>query len=764
MKKKFTLFLVILVPFLCINAFSNKLIIGSSESGTTGDSTNSVPFIIPLIRGSFKLDGIVDDACWNNLSPVPLVMHIPTFGNQPTEKSDVFICHDNEYVYVGGRFFDKEAGKINVSSRMRDNIGSQEDGFFIFFDTFNDHENSVGFHTNVAGVREDMTIAKDGTEQGPWNNTWNTFWDVKTTRDNSGWYMEMRIPLSSLRFRENNDKVDMGIICLRYIPRKFEIDMFPAIPRNWGFWSFIKPSQSQKTELEGVHSKTPFYIAPYITSGLNQESRLNSEGTAYSMHNEPKLTGGLDMKYGITSNLTADLSINTDFAQVESDNAQINLTRFSLFFPEKRLFFQERASNFAFAFDDMNTLFYSRQIGLHEGRAVPILAGARLVGRAGPWDIGFLDMQTQAYKTVEKDGTDLPSENFGVFRMRRQVFNPNSYVGGILTSRLGTDGTYNEVIGLDGIIKIFSNDYLDMKYAQSFDEKYKNKAFSLDASRMWFDWQRRNEKGLGYDFFYSRAGETYEPDMGFESRNNYFMTGTKLKYGLIAGENSKISRHTFMMNGQIWKDNGTNDTQSAYASAGYTLDLKSSSGFNININHNYEFLADTFYISNDAVVTYVRPNSYSYNFASIDVHTPYTTKLYCEIISNFGQFYDGNQFTMNLFASYKFGAFLSLSPSYEFDRIRFPSRNQSFNGQIAGIKALVMLSNTLSVSAQVQYSNMAHGMVTNMRLRYNPKEGNDLYIVFNEGRNIQLNRETPALDPIANRGILVKYTYTFILK
>ncbi len=338
MKKKFTLFLVILIPFLCINAFSNKLIIGSSESATTGDSTNSLPFIIPLIRGSFKLDGIVDDACWNNLSPVPLVMHIPTFGNQPTEKSDVFICHDNEYVYVGGRFFDKEAGKINVSSRMRDNIGSQEDGFFIFFDTFNDHENSVGFHTNVAGVREDMTIAKDGTEQGPWNNTWNTFWDVKTTRDNSGWYMEMRIPLSSLRFRENNDKVDMGIICLRYIPRKFEIDMFPAIPRNWGFWSFIKPSQSQKTELEGVHSKTPFYIAPYITSGLNQESRLNSEGTAYSMHNEPKLTGGLDMKYGITSNLTADLSINTDFAQVESDNAQINLTRFSLFSQKKGCF------------------------------------------------------------------------------------------------------------------------------------------------------------------------------------------------------------------------------------------------------------------------------------------------------------------------------------------------------------------------------------------------------------------------------------------
>ena len=753
-----------LLPLFYNSAFSNDLNNKNSEINTAGDSLNSAPFILPQISGSFKLDGVVDDPCWNNLSPLQLVMHIPTFGNQPTEKSDVFICHDNEYVYVGGRFFDKEANKINVSSRMRDNIGPQEDAFFIFFDTFNDHENSVGFRTNAAGVREDMTIAKDGTESGPWNNTWNTFWDVKTIRDSSGWSMEMRIPLSSLRFRENNGKVDMGIICLRYIPRKFEIDMFPAIPRDWGFWSFIKPSQSQKTELEGVHSKTPFYITPYITGGLNQESRLNAEGTAYSMNNDPKLTGGLDLKYGITSNLTADLTINTDFAQVEADNAQINLTRFSLFFPEKRLFFQERASNFAFSFDNMNTLFYSRQIGLHEGRAVPIIAGARLVGRAGPWDIGFLDMQTQAYTTTEKDGTDLPSENFGVLRMRRLVFNANSYVGGILTSRIGTDGTYNEVAGLDGIINVFGNDYLDVKYAQSFDEKYKNKAFSLDPSRIWFDWQRRKDEGLGYDFFYSRAGETYEPDMGFEFRTNYFMTGTKLKYGLIAGENSKISRHNFWLNGQMWKDNGTTVTQSAYASTGYGLDLKSSSGFSVNLQHSYEFLDDTFNLSNDAVVAYLAPGNYGYNFASLDVHTPVTNKLYIEVRSNVGQFYDGNQFTINIYASYKFGSFLSLSPSYEYDRIRFPSRNQYFNGNIAGLQALIMFNTKLSVSAQVQYSNIAHGMVTNMRLRYNPKEGNDLYIVFNEGRNIQLNRETPALDPIANRGILVKYTYTFILK
>jgi hypothetical protein len=242
------------------------------------------------------------------------------------------------------------------------------------------------------------------------------------------------------------------------------------------------------------------------------------------------------------------------------------------------------------------------------------------------------------------------------------------------------------------------------------------------------------------------------------------MTGTKLKYGLITGENSKISRHEFWMNGQMWKDNGTNVTQSAYVSAGFGLDLKLSSGFSVNLNYSCEFLADTFYLSNDAVVAYIGPGSYGLNFASLDEHTPFTNKLYVEVRNNVGQFYDGNQFTINIYNSCKFGSFLSLSPSYEYDRIRFPSRNQYFNGNIAGLQALIMFNTKLSVSAQVQYSNIAHCVVTNMRLRYNPKEGNDLYIVFNEGRNIQLNRETPALDPIANRGILVKYTYTFILK
>lgn len=727
------------------------------------DTLFNNPLLIPDLKGSFKFDGIVDDPCWDSLSPLPIVMHIPTFGIEPSEISEVFICHDNTYVYIGGRFYDKEAEKINVASKLRDNIGPQEDGFIAIFDTFHDHENAVGFRTNAGGVRQDFTISNDGTNPFPWNETWNTFWDVKSTRDGKGWYTEMRIPLSSLRFKEKDGKVSMGFSCNRFIPRKFEIDVFPAIQRKWGFWSFVKPSQGNVVKMEGVHSKKPFYIAPYVTGGINQESMLNEAGSGYEMHDDPKLTAGVDIKYGLTSNLTADLTINTDFAQVESDNAQINLTRFSLFFPEKRLFFQERASNFAFNFDGMNTLFYSRKIGLYEGSAVPILAGTRLVGRIGPWDIGFLDMQTQKFVSADAGIANLPSENFGVLRFRRQVFNENSYVGAILTSRIGTDGTYNDVFGLDGIIRVFGDEYLDVKYAQSFDEQYRNEVLSIDASRIWFDWQRRNDKGLGYDFFYSRAGEKFEPDLGFEFRTNYYTIGTKLKYGIISGESSKVLRHTILADAQIWKDNGTNHTQSSIITSGYSIQMKSGTSADIQLNNAYENLSDTFHLSDDAVVAYIPAGKYNYTFITYSINTPPTKNISFGVFSNVGQYYDGNQFTSRFFSAVKFGSFLSLEPSYEYDRIYFPSRDQKFVGHIAGLKTLFMFNNTLSLSALIQYSNIAHGVVTNLRFRYNPKEGNDFYIVFNEGRNIELNRVMPILNPVANRGILLKYTYTFIL-
>lgn len=372
-------------------------------------------FSIPRIEGELKFDGIVDDACWQNIQPLPMVMHTPTFGNATSEKSEVMICYDNTYLYIGARLYDSDASKMLISSKKRDESQVQSEQLMLIFDSFNDKENGLGFATTPTGLRSDFTISKDAMgmddqHQGPFNMSWNTFWDVKTSINKEGWFAEMRIPFSSLRFKEKDGKIVMGLICIRDIAHKNEVDIFPAIPPNWGPTSAFRPSKAEEISFEGLRSKKPFYIAPYAIGGYQEDYLLNNAVTAYDLKKSSKLNAGLDIKYGLTNNLTMDMTINTDFAQVEADDEQINLTRFSLFFPEKRTFFQERSSVFAFDFEPGSSLFYSRRIGLNKGAQVPIYGGVRITGMIGKWDLGLLDMQThavfqkkQTYRPVHTD-------------------------------------------------------------------------------------------------------------------------------------------------------------------------------------------------------------------------------------------------------------------------------------------------------------------------------------------------------------------------
>ena len=295
---------------------------------------------ISRIAGEFKFDGIVNDACWQNTKPLSMVMHTPTFGNRPTEKSEIMICYDNSYLYIGARLFDSEPSKMLISSKKRDEMEVSSEELMLIFDTFNDKENGLGFATTPTGLRSDFTVSKDAMggdpHQGPFNMSWNTFWDVKTTKNDEGWFAEIRIPFSSLRFKENNGKIVMGLICIRKIAHKNEVDIYPAIPPNWGEWSAYRPSKGQEIVFDGLKSKKPFYIAPYAIGGYQQDNVLNDAVTGYKMQKNPKYNAGLDIKYGLTNNLTLDLTLNTDFAQVEADDEQINLTRFSSVLPGKK--------------------------------------------------------------------------------------------------------------------------------------------------------------------------------------------------------------------------------------------------------------------------------------------------------------------------------------------------------------------------------------------------------------------------------------------
>ncbi len=720
---------------------------------------------IPRIDGELRFDGSVDDACWQNVRPLTMVMHTPTFGNPTTEKSEIMICYDNTYLYVGARLFDSKAGEMLISSKKRDESEVASEELMLIFDSFNDKENGLGFSTTPTGLRSDFTISKDAMgeddpSQGPFNMSWNTFWDVRTTKNNLGWFAEIRIPFSSMRFKEKDGKIVMGLICIRSIAHKNEVDIFPAIPPNWGPSSAYRPSKAQEITFESVISRKPFYIAPYIIGGYQLDNILNNASNGYDLKRNPKLNAGLDIKYGLTNNLTMDLTVNTDFAQVEADDEQINLTRFSLFFPEKRTFFQERSSVFAFDFEPGSSLFYSRRIGLNEGEQVPIYGGARITGMIGKWDVGFLDMQTHAMNQGEGETNPLASENFGILRLRRQVINENSYVGGIVTSRFGTDGTYNTAYGMDGIFKISDNDYLNVKLAQVLDNTSSDKVLSLDPTELYVTWDRFTQKGLNYNFTYARNGKDFNPGMGFFARNNYTHYYAGFGYGWIPGEASSIQNHQIAFNVISYFDNTNNSAQSVQSGITYDLAFKSGYSGMLSISHSFENVADTFSFSKEA---YVPSGKYGFNQLETHLNSPRSNKFVFGVDGYAGSFYDGTRFTIGTEPSWNVGSSLQLGLRYEHNFLSFKNRGQSFNGGVAGFKVLVMISTKLSLSTFVQYNSADNSLITNFRFRFNPREGNDFYIVFNEGRSTYRDIENPRLPLFNNRSVLLKYTYTFTL-
>jgi hypothetical protein len=723
------------------------------DSSEVQQNASLAPMVIPRINGPVELDGLSTEAAWDGIEPLPMVVHMPNFGSAPSETTEILLAFDDDNLYVAGRLYDSEPAKIQSPSKKRDQTGITNDWFGVVLDTFNDKENALFFATMPSGLRTDITIFNDAQGELPFTTSWNTFWDVATVRSEEGWFAEMRIPISSLRFQSDGSRVVMGLIALRLIARKTEVHIFPAIERKWGGFSILKPSQAQEVVFEALRSRRPLYVAPYVLGGVERSFELNDSGTAYLHEDRPTHEAGLDVKYGLTSNLTLDLTLNTDFAQVEADDQQINLTRFSLFFPEKRLFFQERSAIFDFGFCESNRLFYSRRIGIHEGDPVRIYGGARVVGRVGGWDLGFINMQTAPVE-------DLSSENHGVLRMRRQIMNPYSYVGAMVTSKIGADGRYNTAYGLDGILRLFGDEYLSLRLAQTFDGERNNNLVSLDPARVFVNWERRTTEGLGYDLMFSRSGRDFDPEMGYQRRSDFTRFGNTVGYGWLPGEESRVLQHRLSADGFAVVNNENWEVESAEVGPAYRLFTKSDIYFDIGPKLFYENVPEVFSLSHDVDVPQGR---YTFFGVSGSVRTPRASLLWATTTFDAGSFYDGRRFSLGTTPTWSVSNSLELSGTVRFNWISFPDRAQEFNTRLIRLRALFMLNTKFSATAFVQYNSADDVVISNVRIRYNPREGNDLYVVYNEGLNTDRFREVPALPRTSRRTLLLKYTYTFNL-
>jgi hypothetical protein len=423
----------------------------------------------------------------------------------------------------------------------------------------------------------------------------------------------------------------MGLSVQRKIARKLERLVYPAIPPKTD-WAFLRPSLIQKVEFRDIKPSKKLYVTPYVLGGYEKNNLLNQSETRYESKDNFHHEIGGDVKFSISHNLTADFTINTDFAQAEADDQLVNLTRFSLFFPEKRQFFQERASVFDFRTGGLSRLFFSRRIGLtDDGQQVPIYGGVRMIGRMKTWDLGFMDMQTQSFDTI-------PTENFGVLRVRKRVFNQNSYVGGMFTSRIDNKGNQNLAYGIDGLIRLFGDDYLTVQWAQTFDSLTENGgAGDFKSGRLALDLNRRRRRGFGYNVGTILSGPNYNPGAGFVDRDDFkFGTGA-FSYTWLR-EDGPFIWHTLEMRGSTYLNNRDHNVLSAETGPEWTFSRRNLDSGGIGVKWVHENLLEPFRLSGEAAIPVGTYEFYrvkgSYNIAGDNT-------LSAGLEAETGPFYDG---------------------------------------------------------------------------------------------------------------------------
>jgi len=720
-------------------------------------AVGQTPLDIPRIDGSITLDGRSTEPAWQDVEPLPLTMYQPTYEGGIRERTEIRIAYDDEFLYVAGRLYDANPDGIRANSLYRDRY-SGDDTFAVLLDTFNDDETALWFFTTPTGVRFDMAVSNDA--EGGFGQTvnanWDTFWDVETVQTDEGWFAEMRIPLSSLGFQSEGDRVTMGLSTYRYIARRNERYVFPNIPPDWGL-GFAKPSQMRTVTLRNVESERPVYVTPYVLGGVDREARLTEDGTAYDPAQSFTREVGGDLRYNVTNNLTLDLTANTDFAQVEADPQRINLTRFSLFFPEKRRFFQERASTFAFNTGGNDRLFNSRRIGLVDGEPVRIYGGARLVGRVGDWDVGVLNMQTAA---AEDRG--VPAENFGVARVRRRVFNSTSYAGGIVTTRLGRDGSYNVGYGLDSVVRVTGDEYLTMKGAQTVDRALvRSGGFDPgDATLGLLRWERRRSDGFNYQGTVTRAGADYRPDVGFVTRRDFTELDGEMAYGWFPEGETALRTLTPEVDGAVAFRNEGGTVQSARIEHAWTAAFNDGRTVELEGRMRVEDLRDELEFPER---TTVPAGQYTFATVGLEHGPPDGQLLRTEASVSVGRFFDGWRGQAEVSPTWNLSRHLELGGTYQVNRVRFPERDQRFTAHVARTRVRLALNKQVSTNAFLQYNSAASVATADVRFRYNFGQGKDLWVVYNEGINLDRARTVPVLPRTDARSVLLKYTYTFQL-
>lgn len=696
-------------------------------------------------QGEIKMDGILNEEEWELATPFgDFIQKIPDTGEPATEQTEIRILYNDDTLYIGAHCWDS-AGKagIVVNDITKDFFTTNSDGLQVTLDTYDDDRNAFLFGSNPAEGRFDMQLGNNSS-----NVSWDGIWYNRTSIDDRGWHLEMAIPFKTLRF--TGKKIQKwGINFERRVRRKYEESYWSPMPPPHRL-SRIDMSGTL-VGLEDIKPSTNMYIKPYVSVPVMRRERDDWDV-------QPE--AGIEVfKWSVTSQLTFDATMNTDFSQVEVDEVRTNLTRFSLFFPEKRDFFLENKSVFDWGPSSGHRRapailpFFSRRIGLSGGEIVPIRGGARLTGRAGEYTIGVLSMQTDDFWTaadldddgnVEEESEFLPSTNFTVVRAKRDIFS-RSEIGGIIVNKDVAGPEFNRTYGIDSSFNFFN--YLDINaYAlkteseNNTDDDY---AGSLSAS--WRDefWEASAS--------HMRIGEEFSPEVGFVPRKGMYKTNGS--FGITSRPRGKIPG-VRELNPDIsieYITNTDNVLETRNLEAGFSTIFNNASMFRIGYEKKFERLDGDFEIRDGINIS---AGDYEWNEASMFYRSDSSRKFGFNGMFSTGGFWGGDR------DSYRGG--VQFQPNYKFTTELNFSRNVvelpggDFDVNLVGADMNYSFSKRMFLKALIQYDSENDVMVSNIRYNFKYKPLSDLFIVYNERRDMDTNE-------VKDWAITLKFTYVLPL-
>ena len=618
------------------------------------DPSGAVTVRAVRLDAPLELDGTLDETVYERVRPASGFIQIePQPGESATDQTEVWVMFDGDNVYVAARCFDTDRDIVATELR-RDNttLWSGDDAVAISFDTFLDRRNTVQFMVNPLGGRMDGQTANESQ----WNGDWNAVWDVAVGRFDGGWTAEFSIPFKSLRYGPGAEQT-WGFNVLRPSRSVNEISFLTEMPPARGQSAFHMASLSATVVgLEAPASSRTFEVKPYVTSNASSDvpADLND------------LTGdvGVDAKFGLTQGVTADITVNTDFAQVEADEQQINLTRFSLFFPEKREFFLENAGTFSFGgvslggFGGGETpiLFYSRRIGLEGGAAVPLRVGGRVTGRVGPFSLGLLTVQADE---VPETGT--PSTNFSVIRLKRDLLR-RSTVGVLATGRsVDQHGRApNYAYGIDGTFSFFDSLTINSYWARTETEGLSGDDVSYRAQ---LDY---NDDRYGVQVERLAVGDNFNPEVGFVRRDDVRRNFGQLRFSPRPASISSVRQFSWTASiNHI--ENGIGVLESREQLASWRTEFETDDALTLTYKGSYELLQRPFEVSRGVTLPV---GGYSFDDVQLSYNPARRRPVRANLWISRGTFYSGHKTTFGGWGGrVRVSNQISLEPSYTFNRV-----------------------------------------------------------------------------------------------